>query len=111
MKERGMGRSPYPLCAASAAGGALGSPEDGKAQGDQASADEQRQNGICGHDVPNVLDQRGQRRGVTKDGSDSGSRSLGSVLLSLNLWLREEESNLHLQGENLASYLYSHPAM
>ncbi len=26
-------------------------------------------------------------------------------------WLRGEESNLYLQGENLASYLYSHPAL
>lgn len=28
-----------------------------------------------------------------------------------SIWLRGEESNLHLWGENPASYLYSHPAM
>ena len=26
-------------------------------------------------------------------------------------WWREEDSNLHLRGENPASYPYSHPAM
>lgn len=75
-----MGRSPYPLCAASAAGSALGLAEDGKAQSHQTGADEQRQNGIGGHDVPDITDQR---TGVTKDGSNGGgSSSLGSALLS-----------------------------
>lgn len=107
-----MGSAPYPLCAASAAGSALGLAEERKTHSHQTGADEQRQNGICGHDVPDILDQRGQRRGVTKDGSNGGGgSSLGSALLSLDLWLREEESNLHLRGENPASYLYSHPAM
>ena len=82
-RERGMGRSPYPLCAASAAGSALGLAEDGKAQSHQTGADEQRQNGIGGHDVPDITDQRSQRTGVTKDGSNGGgSSSLGSALLS-----------------------------
>ena len=82
MFERGMGFSPYPLCAASAAGGALGLPEEGKAQGDQTGAQENHDDRIRRHDVPDVLDQISQRRGVTKDGSDSSSRALGSVLLS-----------------------------
>ena len=78
-----MGRSPYPLCAASAAGSALGLAEDGKAQSHQTGADEQRQNGIGGHDVPDITDQLSQRTGVTKDGSNGGgSSSLGSALLS-----------------------------
>ncbi len=78
-----MGSSPYPLCAASAAGSALGLAEDGKAQSHQTGADEQRQNGIGGHDVPDITDQRSQRTGVTKDGSNGGgSSSLGSALLS-----------------------------
>lgn len=51
-----MGSSPYPLCAASAAGSALGLAEDGKAQSHQTGADEQRQNGIGGHDVPDITD-------------------------------------------------------
>ena len=82
-RKRGMGRSPYPLFAASAAGSALGLAEDGKAQSHQTGADEQRQNGIGGHDVPDITDQRSQRTGVTKDGSNGGgSSSLGSALLS-----------------------------
>lgn len=83
MRKRGMGRSPYPLSAASAASGTLGLPEDGKAQGDQTGAQEHQQHGICRHDVPHVTDQFSQRRGVTKNGSHSGGRSLlKSTLLS-----------------------------
>ena len=82
-----MGRSPYPLCAASAAGSALGLAEDGKAQSHQTGANEQRQNGIGGHDVPDITDQRSQRTGVTKDGSNSGGSSfLKSTLLSKKMY-------------------------
>ena len=83
MRKRGMGSAPYPLSAASAAGSTLGLAEQGKAQRNQTGADEQRQNGIGGHDVPDITDQRSQRTGVTKDGSNGGgSSSLGSALLS-----------------------------
>ena len=82
-----MGRSPYPLCAASAAGSALGLAEDGKAQSHQTGANEQRQNGIGGHDVPDITDQRSQRTGVTKDGSNGGRSSfLKSTLLSKKMY-------------------------
>lgn len=78
-----MGRSPYPLCAASAAGSALGLAEDGKAQSHQTGADEYQQHGIAGHDVPDILDQCGQCGGVTQNSGDSHSgSSLGSALLS-----------------------------
>ena len=82
-----MGRSPYPLCAASAAGSALGLAEDGKAQSHQTGADEQRQNGIGDHDVPDITDQRSQRTGVTKNGSNGGRSSfLKSTLLSKKMY-------------------------
>lgn len=82
-----MGSAPYPLSAASAAGSALGLAEDGKAQSHQTGADEQRQNGIGGHDVPDITDQRSQRTGVTKDGSNGGRSSfLKSTLLSKKMY-------------------------
>lgn len=78
-----MGSAPYPLSAASAAGSTLGLAEQGKAQRNQTCADEYQQHGITGHDVPDITDQRSQRTGVTKDGSNGGgSSSLGSALLS-----------------------------
>ena len=83
MFERGMGFSPYPLCAASAAGGALGLPEEGKAQGDQTGAQENHDDRIRRHDVPDVLDQIGQRRGVAENGrNSSGGSILNKTLLS-----------------------------
>lgn len=99
MRKKGMGRSPYPLSAASAASGTLGFPEDGKAQGDQTGAQEHQQHGICRHDVPNVTDQVGQRRGVTKDGSNSGGRSLlKSTLLSKKMYGCGERSRTSISS-------------
>ena len=78
-----MGSAPYPLSAASAAGSTLGLAEQGKAQRNQTCADEYRQHGIAGHDVPDILDQRGQCGGVTQNSGDSHSgSSFGSALLS-----------------------------
>ena len=62
-----MGSAPYPLSAASAAGSTLGLAEQGKAQRNQTCADEYQQHGIAGHDVPDILDQRGQCGGVTQN--------------------------------------------
>ena len=111
MRKRGMGRSPYPLSAASAASSTLGLAEDGKAQGHQTGAQKHQQHGIGRHDVPDVTDQVGQRRGVTKDGSNSGGSSLlKSTLLSKRCMVaggRSRTSNVQLQ--RLACYRYSTP--
>lgn len=79
-----MGSAPYPLSAASAAGSTLGLAEQGKAQRNQTCADEYQQHGIAGHDVPDILDQRGQCGGVIQNSGDSHSSgsSFGSTLLS-----------------------------
>lgn len=108
-----MGRSPYPLSAASAAGGTLGLAEDGKAQSDKTGAQEHQQHGISGHDVPNVTDQIGQRRGVTKDGSNSGGSSLlKSTLLSKKMYgCGGKELNLQCPASKAGLLPLQYPAM
>lgn len=104
-----MGRSPYPLCAASAAGSTLGPTENAETERNKRGADEHRQQRIGGHDVPDVADQGSQSAGVTKDGSDSSSGILNAYLLFMDLWLRGEESNPYRRIQSPVCYLYTTP--
>ena len=81
--QRGVGRSPHPLPAASAASGALGLAIERKAKSHQRRADKHKQQRIAGHDIPHVLDHIGQGTGIFQNlgDGDSGS-SLGNALLS-----------------------------
>lgn len=100
----GYGANPTPhQAAASAAGSALSLAEDRKTDGQQRNADENAKNGVTGHHVPNIADNGLDGAHIAKNAGHSGSTGLRQALLSKDLWLRGEESNLHLQVESLAS--------
>ena len=102
----GYGANPTPhQAAASAAGSALSLAEDRKTDRQQRDADENAENRIAGHHVPNIADNGFDGAHIAKDAGYGGSSSgsLRHALLSKNSWLRGEGSNLHLQVESLAS--------
>ena len=101
----GYGANPTPhQAAALAAGSALSLAEDRKTDRQQRDADENAKNGVTGHHVPNIADNSLNAAHIPKNaGYGGGSTGLRQALLSKDLWLRGEESNLHLQVESLAS--------
>lgn len=101
----GHGANPTPHQAtALAAGGTLGLAEHSETDAQQRDADEHAQNGVSGHHVPNIADNSLNAAHIPKNaGYGGGSTGLRQALLSKDLWLRGEESNLHLQVESLAS--------
>lgn len=100
-----MGRTPHPTRPQLlAAGGTLGLAEHSKTDAQQRNADKHAQNGVSGHHVPNIGDNSLNAAHITQDaGYSGGGTRLRQALLSKDLWLRGEESNLHLQVESLTS--------
>lgn len=80
----GMGRTPHPQAATSAAGGTLSLTEYAKADTQQRDTDEHQQNRVSGHHIPHITDNGFDRAHIAKDagyGSGSGS-GLRRFLLS-----------------------------
>ena len=99
-----MGRTPHPTRPQPlAACSTLGLAEHSKTDAQQGDADEHAQNGVSGHHVPNIGDNSLNAAHITQDAGYSGGTGLRQALLSKDLWLRGEESNLHLQVESLTS--------
>ena len=103
-------------------GSTLGLAIESKGQTQQRSANHDGQNHITSNDVPDNRQTSGDQltsfsqQSCSSDSSSSLDKFLlflksGVYNLSKMLWLREQESNLHLQGESLASYHYLHPAI
>lgn len=75
----GYGANPTPQqAAASAAGSALGLAEHNKTDRQQRDADENAENGIAGHHIPNIADNGLDGAHVTKDAGHSG-RGISSL--------------------------------
>lgn len=92
----------------SAFGGAFGLLEHTETQSDDASAQEQGQQGVGGHQVPDDAETRGKRgaRFGQQAGDSDSSRFLKNSSLnvfSLAAWLRGLESNQRLQVQSLAN--------
>lgn len=89
---------------------ALGLLEERESKGDDACANEQSDQFVTRHEVPNSTKTSGQSSTGRGQHSGDGNSLLKSFLLPKKvLWLRELESNQQLQVQSLSCFHYTIP--